>query len=99
MTPCPAAPLFTLPLVSARLLKRVKQGMRRFLLLLLAVALIVVALAWFTGPMGPIRQAAPPPPGPGEAAWLNRIGLLPGLWSPQERAGDNACICADQLFT
>jgi hypothetical protein len=44
--------------------------MKRFLLLLLVVALIVAGLAWITGPIG---QASAPPPGPGDAALLNPL--------------------------
>jgi hypothetical protein len=56
--------------------------MRRFLLLLLIVGLIVVGLAWLIGPDGPISQVAPPPPGPGDAAWLNPSNLPSGQDCP-----------------
>jgi hypothetical protein len=46
----------------------------RVMLLLLIVSLVVVGLAWVTGPAFH-AQAAAPGPGPGEAAWLNRSDL------------------------
>ncbi len=51
----------------------------RVLLLLLIISLIVTGLAWVTGPTFH-PQAAAPQPGPGEAAWLNRVDLPdPGM--------------------
>ncbi len=45
--------------------------MKRFLLLLLAVAVIVAVLAWASGQIANAAHVAPMPWGPGEPAWLH----------------------------